>query len=247
MVGLSELAAVGLLQGLVLAVVACGVMITFKLLSLPDLTAEGSYPLGAIICAVLLSAGFNPLGATVAGAIGAGILGVCTALIYLRLGIDTLLGGIVLSSMVYSVNLHLMGRPNIPLFDTITVFIGSGIAGKIFLILGVVTALALLIFFFLSSELGLCFRAVGLNRSFAARQGINTERYIVAGFFCSNLLCGLGGAIMVQLQRYADIGMGVGMVIHALAALLVGESILRLRNTIVIQLAAPIMILLHLS
>ena len=117
-----ELIPIGLQQGLLLAIVATGIMVPFRLLNFSDLTAEGSYPLGGITCAVLIAAGFNPLIAVVVACLAAGVIGMGTAILHLRFKVNTLLAGIILSTMVYSVNLRLMGKPNIALFNFHTLF-----------------------------------------------------------------------------------------------------------------------------
>jgi len=236
-----ELIPIGLVQGLLLAIVAIGIMIPFRLLNFPDLTAEGAYPLGGVICAVLLTAGFNSWIAMLIGCVAAGLVGMGTALLHLRFKINTLLAGIILSTMIYSVNLRLMGKPNIALFDYYTLF--TSLANNISLKLLVITVINIIIivplFGFLVTEKGLSLRAVGLNALFAERQAINIKWYTLLGLFIGNLLCGLAGSLVVQSQKYADVGMGIGIVIHALAALMIGESILG-NKTLLRQIIAPI-------
>lgn len=237
----TELIPIGLVQGLLLAIVAIGIMVPFRLLNFPDLTAEGAYPLGGIVCAVLLSAGFNSFLAVMIACVLAGLVGVGTALLHLRYKINTLLAGIILSTMIYSINLRLMGKPNIALFDCYTLF--ANLADNISLKLLFVTIVNIIIivplFGFLVTEKGLSLRAVGLNSFFAERQAININFYILLGLFIGNALCGLAGSLMVQSQRYADISMGIGIVIHALAALMIGESIVG-NKTLLRQIFSPI-------
>ncbi len=235
-----ELIPTGILQGLILAFVATGIMIPFRLLNAPDLAAEGSYPLGGILCASLLVAGVNPFIATILAACGGGVIGFCTAQLHLRLRVNTLLAGIILSTMVYSLNLRLMGKPNLPLFTQATIFSDISHSISIKIIALIICNLALLFFLykFLLTEKGLRLRAVGLNPGFSEKQGIHLTTYISLGFFLGNFLAALGGSLMVQNQSYADIGMGVGIVIHALAALMIGESIVG-QQTLRRQIIAP--------
>jgi putative ABC transport system permease protein len=235
-----ELVVAGLIQGLILGVVALGVMIPFKIVNFPDLTAEGAYPLGGALSASLLVAGCSPILATIVATMMAGFLGIGTALIHLRCKVNTLLAGIILSTMIYSVNLRLMGKPNIALFDSMTLFYNinhSSLHQFIFLLLLNIIIISLL-YLFLNSEKGLRLRAVGFNPLFAQRQGVNLTRYVLLGLFLGNALNGLAGSLMVQIQQYADIGMGVGIVIHALAALMIGEAIMG-SQTLARQVSSP--------
>ncbi len=236
-----ELISVGILQGLLLSIVAIGIMIPFKILNFPDLTGEGTYPLGGALCATLILAGISPLLATVLCCLAGGIIGVGTAFFHIRFKVNTLLAGIILSIMLYSVNLRIMGKPNLALFEKTTLF--TCFSDILFLKIGGLFFLNCLIllglYAFLQTEKGLRLRAVGLNPNFSERQGINPSLYIFLGLFIGNALVSFAGCLMVQNQGYADIGMGIGIVIHALAALLIGESLIGTR-TLKQQLLAPL-------
>lgn len=237
-----ELFQAGLLQGAILAILGLGVLIPFRFLNFPDLTCEGSYPLGGIASATLIVLGVHPVIACLLGAMMAGFMGVGTAWIHLKFKINTLLCGIILSTMVYSVNLRLMGKPNITLFGSQHLF--SSFEDNLFLKIGVIGLLIftifLCLFLFLKTQKGLQFRAVGLNPHFAQRQGVNLDFYTIFGLFVGNLVCGLAGALMVQTQGYADIGMGIGIVVHGLAALMIGEKVIRV-SSVKSQILAPIL------
>ncbi len=237
---LIELIPTGIVQGFILALMALGITIPFKILNFPDLTGEGSYPLGGALCAALIVAGINPAIATMAACICAGIIGICTAVLHLRLKINTILAGIIMSTMVYSINLRFMGKPNIALFEFSNLFsaVADDTTSKILCLLGINIIIITPILLFLRTEIGLRLRAVGANSDFASKQGINVATYTILGLFIGNAICGLSGAIMVQLQGYADIGMGVGIVIHALAALMIGEVIIQ-PSTITRQIISP--------
>lgn len=236
-----DIISVGLLQGLLLSIVTIGVMIPFRLLNFPDLTAEGSYPLGGALTASLILMKMDPFSATFFGCVAGGVLGLCTAFVHIRFKINTLLAGIILSIMVYSVNLRIMGKPNLALFEEFTLFstLSDTLFLKIFLLLILNSILLFLMYKFLMTDKGLRFRAVGLNKEFSERNGINTSSYVFLGLFFGNALCALAGSLMVQNQNYADIGMGIGIVIHALAALLIGESIVG-TQTLTRQIVAPL-------
>lgn len=236
---ISELVLTGLSQGLILAFVAYAVMIPFRLLDFPDLTAEGAYPFGGAVYASLLIAGVNYIIAIIIAVILSGIVGVCTAIIHLKLKVNTLLAGIILSIMLYSVNLRIMGKPNLSLFDLSNIFSGSTNLDNICILVIIMSFLVSPLSLCLKTEKGLRLRAVGLNPEFARRQNISVSFYTIFGMFVASGLSGLAGSLMVQLQNYMDIGMGVGIVVHALAALMIGESITR-TNTLNRQLLAPL-------
>ena len=232
----------GIQQGLLLALIAFAVMIPFRLLDLPDLSSEGAYPLGGAICACLLLANVSPLCSVLLASLAAGILGILTSLIHLRLKVNSLLAGIILSTMAYSVNLRIMGMPSLSLFNHGTLFssLEEYSIFKIILLIAIITVAITPFILSLKTDLGLKFRAVGQNKCFAVRQGIEASGYIMAGFFFAGSLSGLAGAVTVQLQSYMDISMGVGIVIHALAALMIGEAICQARRSLMRQLIAPI-------
>ena len=235
-----DLSMTALLQSLALALVVYGIMIPFKLLNFADLTAEGTYPLGGAICATLITAGIHPgIGICIA-VLASGVVGMVTALIHIRLRVNTLLAGIIVSTMLYSVNLRIMGSPNISLFGHYTLINGDEIFVKITTLLSVILLVAIIpLMMFLKTEYGLRLRAVGLNQAFAKKQNISVVRYTLLGLFLGNCYAGLAGSIIVQMQGYMDIGIGVCIVIHALAALMIGEAILN-PTTITKQLLAPL-------
>lgn len=238
-----ELMPISLLQGLLLAIVALGIMVPFRLLNFPDLTAEGAYPLGGIICAVLMTIKCNPLLAMLISCMASGLIGMITAILHLRFKLNTLLAGIILSTMIYSINLRLMGKPNIALFDFNNLFLMFSITDQLFFKIALIIIINIIViiplFMFLITEQGLSLRAVGLNSLFAKKQAISINYYTLLGLFIGNMLCGLSGSLVVQLQGYADVGMGIGIVIHALAALMIGEACIGNKN-LLLQIMAPI-------
>lgn len=231
-----EVMLTALVQSLVLALITYAVMIPFRLLNFSDLTAEGAYPLGGAISAGLLVAGVPTMIAMLFASLGAGLMGVGSGIICLRLRVNSLLTGIILSMMVYSVNLRIMGKPNIALFDYVkesSTMYSLGFLGL--LVLGIIILLNIV----LKTEFGLRLRAVGFNPDFAKRQGISITHYTLAGLFLAGCLTGLAGCLMVQLQSYMDVSMGLGIVIHALASLMIGEKLVG-TNTLKKQLMAPL-------
>ena len=236
---ISDFLLTGLLQGLILALIAVAIMIPFRLLNFPDLTAEGAYPLGGAVCAGLLLLPVHPFVAVIIASLASGLMGVATSLIHLRLKVNSLLSGIILSTMIYSLNLRFMGKPNISLFHTASLFSQNNRLASISLLLIIVFMLVVPLALFLQTNIGLRLRAVGLNQVFARKQNISITAYTILGLFLAGCFTGMAGGLIVQLQYYMDIGMGLGMVIHGLAALMIGEAIIG-NKTVNKQLLAPV-------
>jgi putative ABC transport system permease protein len=228
-----ELLYTGVLQGFLLSIIAFGIMIPFRFLNFPDVTAEGSYPLGGAVCASLIIAGTHQILAIIAAIIAGGLLAVGTSQISLRLKVNSLLAGIILSTMAYSVNLRIMGKPNIALFEM------GGINFDLILLIILVMLCIIPFALFLHTDFGLSFRTIGGNTKFAINQGISVNKYTSLGLFIAGSMFGLAGSLIVQMQQFMDVGMGVGIVIHGLASLMIGESIIG-NSTISKQLLAPI-------
>jgi putative ABC transport system permease protein len=241
-----NLVPVTLVQGVLYAFVALGVMIPFRLLSFPDLTSEGSFPLGGCLCAALMVAGLNPLVATLL-AVAAGMLaGLTTAFVHLRFRINTLLAGILVMTILYSVNLRVMGKANVALIgmDSLLHWISPRIVTDVGLqlaVLGTLVAIALAaLLWLLSTQAGLSMRAVGANAALAPALAINPWTYILAGLALANGLSAFAGALAVQLQGFADVHMGFGVLINGLAAVIIGETLIG-RQTMLRQIAAPLL------
>lgn len=234
-----DLFLIGVLQGLILALVAYALMIPFRLLDFTDLSAEGAYPLGAAVCASLLLIGINSILSIFLAAIVSGLLGVATSLIHLRLRVNSILAGIIVSTMAYSINLRIVGKPNVALFDACLLFTNNSVIQDICIVCCIILVLIIPFILFLRTELGLRFLAVGLNPTFASRQCIVVSKYIIGGLFIANFYTGIAAGLMVNLQSYMDVGMGIGIVIHALAALMIGECLVGNYN-LNRQLLAPL-------
>lgn len=228
-----ELLYTGILQGLILAIIAFGIMIPFRFLNFPDLTAEGAYPLGGAVCASLMVAGIPQILAMMSGIVAGGLLAVGTSQVALRLKVNSLLAGIILSTMAYSVNLRIMGKPNIALFEM------GGINLDLISLIMVVILCIIPFALFLYTDFGLRFRTIGSNPKFAIHSGISVTKYTSLGLFIAGSMFGLAGSLIVQMQQFMDVGMGVGIVINGLASLMIGESIVG-NDTIKRQLIAPI-------
>lgn len=229
---MSLLALFGALEsGLIYALVALGVYISFRVLDFPDLTADGSFPLGGAVAGITILAGFNPWLACIFGMLAGACAGVVTAWLHVKLGILQLLSSILVMVALYSVNLRIMGAPNLPLLGEKSVFDGLSNDANAYwmhcvVIGGVVIVAKLFLDWFFSTETGLAMRATGSNLRMSQAQGINTSRSIVVGMAISNALIALAGALFVQTQGGADISIGVGTIVIGLAAVIIGETII---------------------
>jgi putative tryptophan/tyrosine transport system permease protein len=243
----SEIAFWGAVElGLVYAFVALGVYLAFRILDFPDLTVDGSLPLGGAVAAVMIINGFNPWIATLGAMIAGAAAGIVTATLNVRFKILHLLASILTMIALFSVNLRVMGRPNVALLreDTVlTPFFGLGLADYLVrpaflfvLVIAVVVALA----WFLRSDFGLAMRATGANPRMAAAQGVRTNMQIYVGMALSNALAGLAGALFAQTNGFADVTTGVGTIVVGLAAVIVGETLLPSRLIAVALIGAVV-------
>ncbi|HEY5818275.1 MAG TPA: ABC transporter permease [Mesorhizobium sp.] len=234
---------VTLAQSLILAFVVLGIMIPFRMLSFPDLTSEGAFPLGGCVCGVLLAAGVGPLPAILAAIVVGFAAGFCTAYIHLRFRIHTLLAGILMTTMLYSINLRIMGKSNLSVFGTPAVFdwtpFPAGFPAAKIAVAGLLVIVVFLgLYAYFNTERGTAVRAVGANPDMAEAQGINVWRATVGGVGAASAFSALSGALMVQSQGFADVNMGLGILINGLAALMIGEAITG-KQTVLRQLLAP--------
>jgi len=232
--------------GLVFALVALGVFISFRLLRFPDLTVDGSFPLGGAVAATLISSGVDPFLSTLAATLAGAVAGLITGWLHVKLRIMDLLASILMMIALYSVNLRIMGKPNVPLITEPTVFtllqpdwLSDYVARPLILLVVVVLAKVLLDWFF-GTQAGLAMRATGSNARMARAQGVNTGAMILAGMALSNALVGMAGALFAQTQGGSDISMGIGTIVIGLAAVIVGESILPSRKLVMATLAVII-------
>ena len=229
--------------GLVFSLVALGVFISFRLLRFPDLTVDGSFPLGGAVCAVLITAGQPAWLATLAATAAGALAGLVTGWLNVRLKIMDLLASILMMIALYSINLRIMGGPNVPLINDPTLFTQWQPAGwedhlsRPFLLALMVLAVKGLLDAFFATERGLAIRATGANARMARSQGVNTGAMVLLGMAISNALVGLAGALFAQTQGGADISMGIGTIVIGLAAVIVGESILPARRLLWATLA----------
>ncbi len=232
-------------SGLIYGLVALGVLISFRTLDFPDLTADGSFPLGGAVAGISIVAGVNPWLACLFGMLAGSVAGIVTAWLHVKLGILQLLASILVMVALYSVNLRIMGAPNLPLLGETTVFSSLVTDSNGYwmrcLIIGVVVIIAkLLLDWFYSTETGLSMRATGSNLRMAQAQGINTSWMTIIGMAVSNGLIALAGALFVQTQGGADISIGIGTIVIGLAAVIIGETIIPAKRIWLITLAVII-------
>lgn len=244
---LAEIFVSALEQGLILAVLALGMSIPFRLLNFPDLTAEGSYALGGCLYATLIFFDISIIPALLIAGFCSGVAGLSTSFIHNKYKINTLLAGIIISTMIYSINLRVMGKPNMTLpssyhFADFLTYIPYS---NIMLIAAINCLLMVGLLLFLRTEKGLQLRAVGLNNHFASKQGININYYNYLGLFLGNLLAGLAGILFVYTNHYADVSMNFGIIIQGLAAMMIGEKIIGTHSLVKIVISPLIGALLY--
>lgn len=233
--------------GLAFGFIAIAVYLTFRVLDFPDLTIDGSMPLGAAITATLITAGVNPFLVLPLAFAGGAIAGTLTALIATRLRIHSLLASILVTTGLFSINLRIMGKSNVPLLNTDSVFtpfadpwrallesVGGETLGRmsnnllaivVFVVLVAASKIAL--DWFMRTEVGLALRATGDNAQMIRALGTNTDQMIILGLALSNGMVGLSGALIAQYQGFADVNMGIGLIIAGLAAVILGETLFR--------------------
>lgn len=212
-------------QGLIYAPLVIGVYITYKILDFPDLSVDGTFPLGAAVCAVLIVNGVNPVLATLIAALCGALAGIVTGLLHVYLNVTNLLSGILVMTALYSINLRVMGKANIPLLSVDTMF--SGNIPPWIVALVVVIIIKVIMDMYMKTFAGLTLRAVGANKQLVSSLGQNTGYTQIRGLSIANGLAALSGALMCQYQRFADVGMGSGTVVVGLAAVILGTTLFR--------------------
>ncbi|RZI47367.1 ABC transporter permease [Rickettsiales endosymbiont of Peranema trichophorum] len=213
--------------GLIYALVAIGVYITFRIIDFPDLTVDGSFTLGGGTAASLVVSGYSPYFATLVAVTCGACAGVATGYLNVRWRILAILAGILTMTGLYSVNLRIMQKPNISIIGTSTV-LSQGYTIMLLLLLHVVILLLLKRLF--DSHFGLAIRGVGINQKISRAYGINADAMKIAALALSNAIVALAGALFVQSQGFADIVMGSGTIIIGLASIIIGESILQVKS-----------------
>ena len=209
--------------GLLYSLVAIGVYITFKVIDFPDLTVDGSFTLGAAVSSSMIFAGYDPFIATFCAILSGGVSGVVTGYLNVRWNILGLLAGILTMTALYSINLRIMGRPNIAIIDSPTIFASWNI---ILVTLFISILIIVILHRFFVSDFGLAVRAIGVNPRVSSAYGINVGFMKIVALAISNALVALAGSLFAQSQGFADISMGTGTVIVGLASVIIGDAII---------------------
>ena len=234
--------------GLILSLLAFGILISFRVVAFEDLTVDGSLTLGGATAAALIVAGVSPLLATLTGSLAGGAAGAVTATLHTRFAINRLLSGILVMTALYSVNLRVMGKSNIPLLTQRTVMdyadrLAAALWGEkqvlhlfgweasprelcaLILVAAVAAAIGGLLFAFFRTHLGMAMQAIGDNSTMIRALGVNVALMTVFALFISNSVIGLAGALLAQYQGFADVQMGIGMLVWGVASVILGESL----------------------
>ncbi len=237
---------ISLEQGLAYALVALGIALTFRVLSFPDLTVDGSFPLGGAVAARLIFDGIDPVSSTLIAMAAGFVAGCLTGIFATKFKINSLLAGILMMTILYSVNLRIMGRANIPILNKTTLFttmesweISRDIPVIIFFLL-VAALCKILIDVFLHTEYGMALRATGDNEQMIRSLGVNTDTATIFGLGLSNAMVGLAGALIAQDQGFSDVGMGIGMIVAGLASIIIGEALFKPNTVVRLTLAAVV-------
>jgi putative ABC transport system permease protein len=220
-----------ILLGFGFASLAMGIFISMRIFKIPDITTDGSFTLGGAVTAIMLSSGLSPVLALPVAFLSGALAGSATALVHTRFKINALLAGILVMTALYSINLAIMGRSNIPLIDINDIFpVVSNLSimqSQLFTLIVVTMLVLLFLSWLLKTDFGLSMRATGENETMIRSMGVNTGRMKIAGLALANGLTGLSGYLIVQVQGFADIGMGIGIVILGLGSVMIGEIIIR--------------------
>ncbi|MBO6182089.1 MAG: ABC transporter permease [Acidaminococcaceae bacterium] len=234
---MSNLAVSTVAQGLLWAVMALGVYVTFRVLDLADLTCEGSFPLGAATAATLMASGQGVAVSIAAAAVAGMLAGAVTGILTTKMKIPALLAGILTMIALYSVNLRIMGKANLSLLGVDTVFVitqktlGLNNAQTTFVVgMAATLIVGIGMYWFFGTEIGAAIRATGFNQQMIRAQGVNTDMTIILGLIISNALISISGALVGQNNGFADVGMGVGTIVIGLASVIIGEVLFGTRS-----------------
>jgi putative ABC transport system permease protein len=235
---------ISLEQGLAYGLVALGIVITFRILAFPDLTVDGSFPLGASVVARLIMEGVPPSYGILMAIICGFVAGCCTGFLNTKLKINSLLAGILMMTILYSFNLRIMGRSNIQLLTVNTLLTPlenldvNRFIPIIAFFLFVASGAKLLTDVFLHTQMGFAMRATGDNEQMIRTLGVNTDTMTILGLGISNAFVALSGALVAQDQGFSDVGMGIGMIVAGLASIIIGEALFGKRTVQRMTLAA---------
>ncbi|MCF2639981.1 ABC transporter permease [Fusobacterium varium] len=217
-------------QSFIFAIMVLGVYLSYKILDFPDMTVDGSFPLGGAVASAILIKGGNPILALVVATICGALAGLITGMIHVKLKVTNLLAGIIVMTGLYSVNLRIMGKSNIPLFSVKHLFNGNMIPIVTLVILLILAKIT--IDYLLKTKFGFALKALGDNETLVISLGIDEKKLKIYGLMIANSFVALSGAILAQYQGFADVGMGTGTIITGLASIIIGEAIFKKRSFI---------------
>lgn len=221
-------------QSFIFAVMVLGVYISYKILDFPDMTVDGSFPLGAAVAAASIVKGLNPVLALILAMAAGAAAGFITGMIHVKLKVTNLLAGIIVMTGLYSINLRIMGKSNIPLFSVKHLFNGS--VSAIIVVAVILLIVKLGIDFLLKTKFGFALKALGDNESLIISLGLNEKTLKIYGLMLANSLVALSGAILAQYQGFADVGMGTGTIITGLASIIIGDALFGKKKAIKISM-----------
>ncbi|MCI6033821.1 ABC transporter permease [Fusobacterium varium] len=221
-------------QSFIFAVMVLGVYISYKILDFPDMTVDGSFPLGAAVAAASIVKRLNPVLALILAMAAGAAAGFITGMIHVKLRVTNLLAGIIVMTGLYSINLRIMGKSNIPLFSVKHLFNGNVSA---IVVVGVILLIVKLgIDFLLKTKFGFALKALGDNESLIISLGLNEKTLKIYGLMLANSLVALSGAVLAQYQGFADVGMGTGTIITGLASIIIGDALFGKKKAIKISM-----------
>ena len=210
-------------QSLIFAIMVLGVYISFRILNFPDMTVDGTFPLGAAISAKLLTLGVNPYLTLIVTLVAGAVAGAITGLIHVKLKVKDLLAGILVMTALYSVNLRVMGKSNIPLFEEDNIF--NTEYSMMITIVVLILISKFILDYLLKTKFGFALKALGDNENLIVSLGLNEEKYKIYGLMIANVFVAFSGAILAQYQGFADVGMGTGIIVIGLASIIIGDTL----------------------
>ena len=210
-------------QSLIFAIMVLGVYISFRILNFPDMTVDGTFPLGAAISAKLLTLGVNPYLTLLVALIVGAAAGAVTGLIHVKLKVKDLLAGILVMTALYSVNLRVMGKSNIPLFEEDNIF--NTEYSMMITIVVLILISKFILDYLLKTKFGFALKALGDNENLIVSLGLNEEKYKIYGLMIANAFVAFSGAVLAQYQGFADVGMGTGIIVIGLASIIIGDTL----------------------
>ena len=216
-------------QSLIFAIMVLGVYISFRILNFPDMTVDGTFPLGAAISAKLLTLGVNPYLTLLVALVAGAVAGAVTGLIHVKLKVKDLLAGILVMTALYSVNLRVMGKSNIPLFEEDNIFNTEySMMSCLFTLFDIKVLILISKFildYLLKTKFGFALKALGDNENLIVSLGLNEEKYKIYGLMIANAFVAFSGAVLAQYQGFADVGMGTGIIVIGLASIIIGDTL----------------------